>query len=318
LARNRPSTGNEVIVCVLENSCGQQFLCRIKGRKAIYLGEGDDHDLKFNSLEESFNFASMTEDDDILTFSGVPLNLDFCPYNIRIFPTQQMEAQYISSKPMYYMIAVVLTFLFTVLVLALLSYSQERRHKIVLEAAVQSSSVVSSLFPAMVRERLFAGGKSSKIREPYKAASAKNRLKTFLDEGKKKSSLDSKPIADLFPYTTVMFADISGFTAWSSVREPSQVFTLLETIYRAFDHIARKRSVFKVETIGDCYVAVTGLPDPQPDHAVIMAKFATECMLKMNELVRKLERQLGPDTGDLKMRLGLHSGPVKHLLSHFP
>jgi class 3 adenylate cyclase len=107
-----------------------------------------------------------------------------------------------------------------------------------------------------------------------------------------------------------MFADISGFTAWASVREPSQVFTLLEAIYHSFDHIAKKRRVFKVETIGDCYVAVTGLSDPQDDHAVIMGKFAMECMLKMNELTQKLEVSLGPDTGDLKMRFGLHSGPV--------
>jgi hypothetical protein len=71
---------------------------------------------------------------------------------------------------------------------------------------------------------------------------------------------DSKPIADLFLDATVLFADISGFTAWSSVREPTQVFTLLESVYRAFDIIARRRKVFKVETVGDCYVAVTGLP----------------------------------------------------------
>ena len=42
---------------------------------------------------------------------------------------------------------------------------------------------------------------------------------------------EDRPIADLFPETTIMFADIAGFTAWSSVREPSQVFTLLEKIY---------------------------------------------------------------------------------------
>ena len=68
--------------------------------------------------------------------------------------------------------------------------------------------------------------------------------------------LTSKPIADLFPHTTVLFADISGFTAWSSSREPSQVFILLETVYHAFDVMARRRGVFKVETVGDCYVRV--------------------------------------------------------------
>ena len=49
------------------------------------------------------------------------------------------------------------------------------------------------------------------------------------------AALRSKPIADLFPSATVLFADIAGFTAWSSVREPTQVFTLLETVYSAFD-----------------------------------------------------------------------------------
>jgi class 3 adenylate cyclase len=75
-----------------------------------------------------------------------------------------------------------------------------------------------------------------------------------------------------------MFADLVGFTAWSSMREPSHVFTLLETIYSAFDKIAKRRRVFKVETIGDCYVAVAGLPEPRRDHAAAMARFAHECL----------------------------------------
>ena len=70
------------------------------------------------------------------------------------------------------------------------------------------------------------------------------------------------PIVDLFSETTIMFADISGFTAWSSEREPSQVFYLLEMLYHAFDQLASRLGVFKVDSIGDCYVAVTGLSDP--------------------------------------------------------
>jgi class 3 adenylate cyclase len=72
----------------------------------------------------------------------------------------------------------------------------------------------------------------------------------------------SKPVANLYLQTTVMFADISGFTAWSSVREPSQVFTLLEIVFREFDQLANSHGVFKVGTVGDCYVAVSGLPEP--------------------------------------------------------
>ena len=83
---------------------------------------------------------------------------------------------------------------------------------------------------------------------------------------------------------------------------------LLETLYAAFDFIARRRRIFKVETIGDCYVAVAGLPEPRKDHAVAMAKFAHDILRKIHELTRKLEVTLGPDTGDLTMRIGLHSG----------
>jgi len=119
-----------------------------------------------------------------------------------------------------------------------------------------------------------------------------------------------KPIADFFPHTTVMFADISGFTAWSSEREPVQVFCLLETLFLEFDHMLSLHNVFKVETIGDCYVAVTGLPEPSEDHAVRLAKFASDCILVMHSTCQKLEAQLGPGTADLSLRVGLHSGSV--------
>jgi class 3 adenylate cyclase len=56
------------------------------------------------------------------------------------------------------------------------------------------------------------------------------------------------------------------------MREPVHVFTLLETIYHEFDQIAKRRRVFKVETVGDCYVAVAGLPEHRKDHAVVMVR----------------------------------------------
>ena len=99
-----------------------------------------------------------------------------------------------------------------------------------------------------------------------------------------------------------MFGDIAGFTAWSSTRDPQQVFCLLETIYGAFDEISNRRGVFKVETIGDSYVAACGLPDPRPNHALIMCKFARDCREKFDLLTKELEKDLGPDTSDLMMR----------------
>lgn len=76
------------------------------------------------------------------------------------------------------------------------------------------------------------------------------------------------------------------------------------------DKIAKRMNVFKVETIGDCYVAATGLPEPQDDHAERMALFAYRCLAKIKTLTKKLEAQLGPGTAELSMRMGIHSGPV--------
>jgi class 3 adenylate cyclase len=68
--------------------------------------------------------------------------------------------------------------------------------------------------------------------------------------------------------------------------------------------------LFCFQTIGDSYVAVTGLPEPRKDHAVVMVKFARDCRTQFNVLCSILESSLGPETGDLLLRIGVHSGPV--------
>ena len=115
----------------------------------------------------------------------------------------------------------------------------------------------SSLFPATVRDRLMEG--TTDDQNKREAAGNKKDFKgpqlfsTAAIHGlqgteNSASGFDGKPIADLFPHVTVMFSDIAGFTAWSSVREPSQVFMLLESVYSSFDKIARRLSIFKVST----------------------------------------------------------------------
>jgi class 3 adenylate cyclase len=179
---------------------------------------------------------------------------------------------------------------------------QQRNEKIVVTAA-RSNAIVSSMFPDAIRDRLL---------QQNEAKSKQGHLKSFLvnSEDEKNGNRSSKPLADLFLETTVLFADICGFTAWSSVRDPTQVFSLLEGVYKEFDNIANRRRVFKVETVGDCYVAVTGLPEPQKDHAVVMVRFARDIMKRMGKVTRDLELTLGPGTADLKLRIGMHSGPV--------
>lgn len=53
--------------------------------------------------------------------------------------------------------------------------------------------------------------------------------------------------------------------------------------------------------------AVTGLPEPMDRHAVTMVRFAWETIQKMQEVVHEMEVALGPGTGDLNIRVGLHS-----------
>jgi class 3 adenylate cyclase len=58
------------------------------------------------------------------------------------------------------------------------------------------------------------------------------------------------------------------------------------------------------------YVAITGCPNPQKQHAKIMALFARDCMQQLRDVTHNLSEQLGEDTRDLAMRCGLHSGSV--------
>jgi class 3 adenylate cyclase len=79
---------------------------------------------------------------------------------------------------------------------------------------------------------------------------------------------------------------------------------LLESVYGAFDEIARRRKIFKVETVGDCYVAVCGLPQPRNDHAVAMVRFARECLERISSMSQELEISLGPGENSVVSFLG--------------
>lgn len=198
-------------------------------------------------------------------------------------------------------------------VLCIYDYVITNRQRQLLAVANQTHKLISSLFPKAIQKRIFEDAANA-VRE--QRALQRSDYEDVLGESSHaqlesiKYGSKKKAIADYFPNATIFFGDLVGFTAWSSTREPTQVFELLETLYHAFDEIARRRKVFKVETVGDCYVAATGLPEQRSDHAVVMARFARDCMLKFRVLVKEMEEILGPDTGDLGLRVGINSGPV--------
>jgi class 3 adenylate cyclase len=119
-------------------------------------------------------------------------------------------------------------------------------------------------------------------------------------------ALKSPPIADHFDDCTVLFADIVQFTAWAATKSPERVFKVLEAIFREFDASARRHDVFKVETIGDCYMACTGVPNPSATHANRMADFA----LSLIPRIARACESCGMDSDALQVRVGMHSGSV--------
>jgi hypothetical protein len=207
----------------------------------------DLHDIEFESWGETTEILDKGTVADG-TREGLKFHSSDCHYTVSIYPSQDFHHS--SSSPVVMTFAVAIIFAFAIFMFFVYDRLVERRQKLVLDKAAQSTAIVSSLFPKNVRDRLMQTS-TEKDKSGNNAAFRNSRLKSLMGEETNENAENSKPIADLFPNCTVLFADIAGFTAWSSSREPAQVFTLLQAVYQAFDKIATRRRVFKVETIGD-------------------------------------------------------------------
>ena len=286
LIRNILATGSNGVVVVVHNACNRPFTYQINGNQVVYLGVGDNHDTKYDDLVVTSKIVDLKSiSERISGYSGATIDMDFCPYTLYIYPSDTMKASFVSNDATIFAVSVLLIFCFTSCIFFLYDRYVERRQRRVKSAAMHSSAIVSALFPASVQERLFPTVKAPK---PHSIISERTTDTSV------ESSIVGSPIAQIYPETTVIFADIVGFTSWSSSRDPIQVFHLLETLYAGFDALARKHGVFKIETIGDCYVAVVGLPKRQKNHAIVMVKFASAIRSKMIELINELEGTLGP------------------------
>jgi guanylate cyclase len=110
-------------------------------------------------------------------------------------------------------------------------------------------------------------------------------------------------IADSYPETTVLFADVAGFTAWTTRTDPERVVGLLDDLFTRFDAIVAARDIEKLKTMGDAYMAVAGAPLPRDDHAMAAIDTARD----MLEAVAAWREAHGVD---LEVRIGLASGPA--------
>ncbi|MCB9044661.1 MAG: tetratricopeptide repeat protein [Chitinophagales bacterium] len=110
--------------------------------------------------------------------------------------------------------------------------------------------------------------------------------------------------AQLFDNVTVMFTDFVDFTLVGEQLSPQELVAELDTCFKAFDHIIDKYDIEKIKTVGDAYLAVSGLPLPNANHA-------TEIIAAAIEIVAYTEarkKELGERT--FSVRVGINSGSV--------
>lgn len=244
-------------LCVLSNSFNQTMTFRIDGSEAVYLGPGDLHDAKYDHLEVSsavHEFIDSIASPEVRAFTSAELNSNYSRYYLKVYPSAETEAHYRDNEPTIVISVIIGVFLFTTLSFFTYDVLVRRQQTFVMNRAVASSAIVSSLFPAQVRESLYAEKTAQKKAENIGDFQS-NAIALFIKQKEGSEDGVAKPIVSRFESTTIFFADIAGFTKWSAKRTPEQVFILLETLYQAFDEIATRRRVFKVETVGKILLA---------------------------------------------------------------
>ena len=110
----------------------------------------------------------------------------------------------------------------------------------------------------------------------------------------------NQSVADSFDNVTIVFADIVGFTEYASMMSASELVAMLDEIFSEFDALVDKYGIEKIKTIGDAYMAVGGLPDPDAQHCQKVANMAIE----INEIIKTKYAE----KYNLKLRIGIHTG----------
>ncbi|MCF8465020.1 MAG: tetratricopeptide repeat protein [Flavobacteriales bacterium] len=127
--------------------------------------------------------------------------------------------------------------------------------------------------------------------------------KEIADELKQYGSAKAKRLENV----TVLFADFSGFTTLSEQMTPEQLVTEIHECFSYFDGVMSEFGIEKIKTIGDAYMAASGVPAPSETHAEDVIKAAIKMQQFM--LARQAEKTLKGEQF-FRMRIGIHTGTV--------
>ncbi len=108
-------------------------------------------------------------------------------------------------------------------------------------------------------------------------------------------------IADSIDCATVVFSDLVDFTPTSAKMSAAELVRALNDLYSAFDDAAQRCGVEKIKTIGDAYLAASGLAGDEDNHAEIATNFA----LEIKDILLSSKKA---GSQPWRMRIGLHSG----------
>jgi adenylate cyclase len=111
---------------------------------------------------------------------------------------------------------------------------------------------------------------------------------------------DGKIAPKHFDSVSVLFTDFQGFTEVASEMTPDELIRQLNICFSAFDRIVEKHGLEKIKTIGDSYMAASGIPITSETHAIDCVKAALDMAKAMKAIGGR----------SFRIRIGIHSGPV--------
>ncbi|CAD8086268.1 unnamed protein product [Paramecium primaurelia] len=130
----------------------------------------------------------------------------------------------------------------------------------------------------------------------------KHTLNKFLDD-----RISNIGICDKIDDLTILFADIAGFTEYSSKVKPEEVLVMLKNLFVEFDRKCCDLNVYKLYTIGDCYVAI-GMIDYHHRNPHQEAKNIIDLAFEMIKIIAQVRKQINFE--GLNMRIGVHTGSI--------